>query len=545
MKRWLIAACLGAGLLGATALGSGVVRAAIETPTLSPQVGLKVPYQVQGQRPANYSQAPADVVAYGKYLTDMGDCAGCHNADGGRPWAGGQYMAMPFGVISTPNISSDAKSGLGRYSDKSFIRLMRDGVGNEGEYIYPAMPYPWYRTLSDKDILAIKAYLMSTEPVYAPRLRNEIWFPFNLRPALALYDLAFNTADRFKPDPKLTVAQNHGKWIVDGLEHCGTCHNNRNFLGNTSWALHLYGGPITKWYALDLLGNKIDGIGSFGDDDLVSYFKKGFSTSMGTVAGPMAEMVDISSSKLPESDLRDITVYLRTLPKDLAAYHPRQRPIQSAAMTSGAHVFLTHCAMCHQVDGKGVANVIPALDGNGMVTAYGPQDVLRVIYGGLEARGPFAMMPGVGSAMTDQEIVDVTNYVRQSWGNGAPANATLLLAGLIRTDTKTLLSGKRPDGCPPLQQEDLKRVLADQSTGVADLLDGMTLPTMLQRTDKIVAAVHAAAPGMKKDEIVNGLTVAYCPIAASDKSIQPDQRLWWMSHFAERVYVQASNDGAY
>ena len=50
---------------------------------------------------------------------------------------------------------------------------------------------------------------------------------------------------------------------------------------------------------------------------------------------------------------------------------------------------------------------------------------------------------------------------------------------------------------------------------------------------------------MKKDEIVNGLTVAYCPIVASDKSVQPDQRLWWMTHFSERVYVQASNDGAY
>ncbi len=543
MTRWLIAACLGAGLLGATALGSGVVRAAVETPM--GQVGLKVPYQVDGQRPVTYQQAPADLVAYGKYLTDMGDCAGCHNADGGRPWAGGQYMAMPFGAISTPNISSDARSGLGRYNDKSFIRLMRDGVGVDGEYIYPAMPYPWYRTLSDKDILAIKAYLMSTDAVYAPRLPNKIWFPFNLRPALAIYDAFFNTQGRFKPDPKLTDAQNHGKWIVNGLEHCGECHNNRNFLGNTSWALRLQGGPITKWYAPSLIGNKIDGIGGYGDEDLVSYFAAGHSPQMGTVAGPMAEMVDVSSSKLPEKDLRDIVAYLRTLPTDFAGYHPRQRPANNPSMLAGHQVFLTHCQMCHQVNGEGVRNVIPALNGNGMVTAYGPQDVLRVIYGGLEARGPFAMMPGVGSAMTDQEVVDVTNYVRQSWGNGAPANATMLLAKLTRADTKTLLNGERPDGCPPLAQEDLKRIIADKSTGVADLLDAVTLPTMLQSANKIVAAVHAAAPDIKRDELVNGLTVAYCPIAYGDKSISPDQRLWWMTHFAERIYVQASNNGAY
>ncbi len=509
------------------------------------QTGLNTPYQVAGHVPAGYQQAPADVVAYGKYLTDMGDCAGCHNADGGKPWAGGQYMDMPFGKISTPNISSDATTGLGRYTDAKFIRLMRDGIGAEGEYIYPAMPYPWYRTLSDKDILAIKAYLMSTDAVYAPRLPNKIWFPFNLRPALAAYDLIFNNQDRFQPDPKLTDAQNHGKWIVNGLEHCGECHNNRNFLGNTKWALRLEGGPITKWYAPSLLNSKIDGLGNFSDDDLVSYFAAGHSTAMGTVAGPMAEMVDISSSKLPEKDLRDIVAYLRTMPGDEAGYRPRQRPLTVASMGAGQKTYLTHCQMCHQVDGKGVSNKIPALDGNGMVTAYGPQDVLRVVYGGLEARGPFAMMPGLGAEMTDQEVVDVTNYIRQSWSNGAPANASLLLARLTRADTKTLLNGERPEGCPPLANEDLKRVIDDRSTGVADLLSSITLPTMLQSANKIVDAVHKAAPGIKQADLVNGLTVAYCPIAAADKSIEPDQRVWWMTHFAERVYVQASNDGAY
>ena len=454
-------------------------------------------------------------------------------------------MAMPFGEISTPNISSDGKNGLGRYSDKQFIRLMRDGVGAEGEYIYPAMPYPWYRTLSDDDILAIKAYLMSTDPVDAPRLQNHIWFPFNIRLVLGAYDLLFNTQGRFKPDPKLTEAQNHGKWIVNGLEHCGACHNNRTFLGNTSWALLLHGGPITKWYAPSLLGDKIDGLGNFSDADLVSYFKSGYSTQMGTVAGPMAEMVDISSSKLTDTDLQDITSYLRTLPSHIAAYPPRQAALTAPAMVAGHKVFLSHCAMCHQVDGKGIANVIPALDGNGMVTAYGPQDVLRVIYGGLEARGPFAMMPGVGSGMTDREVTDVTNYVRQAWSNAAPGNATLLLSHLIRADTQTLLNGERPDGCPTLAQPDLKRVLADKSNGVADMLASMTLPTMLQTTDKIIAAVHTAAPDIKREALVNGLMVAYCPIAQADHDISPDQRLWWMTHFGERVYVQASTGGTY
>ncbi len=543
MKKTTVAACLAGGLLAATALVAPSGRAAVQMPM--GKVTLNTPYQVDGQKPAGYQPAPAATVAYGKYLTDMGDCEGCHNANGGRTLAGGQYMGMPFGAISTPNITSDRRTGMGRYTVAKFRRLMRDGIAQDGTYIYPAMPYPWYRTLSDHDIDAIYAYLMSTDPVYAPRLRNRIWFPFNMRIVLPVYNLFFNTQGRFHPDPKLTASQNHGKWIVDGLEHCGECHNNRNFLGNTTWAKRLQGGPITKWYAPSLYNDKIDGLGNFSDADLVSYFKRGYSTAMGTVAGPMAEMVDISSSKLPDSDLSDIVAYLRTKPADLAGYPPRQASLQSPIMQQGAHVYFNHCAMCHQANGRGIANVIPALDGNGMVTAYGPQDVLRVIYGGLEARGPWAMMPGVGSGMTDAEVVAVTNYVRQAWSNAAPQNASLLLAGLIKTDTKTLLNGARPGGCPPLAQAELKKIIADPGTHVADLLQSITLPTMLQTTDKLVAAVRAAAPDMKKDAIVNGLTVAYCPIASADTSIQPDQRLWWMTHFSERVYVQASNDGAY
>ena len=64
-----------------------------------------------------------------------------------------------------------------------------------------------------------------------------------------------------------------------------------------------------------------------------------------------------------------------------------------------------------------------SLVGNGSVLAGGPQDVIRTVLGGIEAKGTDAPMPAVGSGMTDQQIADVTNYVRQAWGNNAPPNA--------------------------------------------------------------------------------------------------------------------------
>ncbi len=532
MKRPLLAGALGLGLLGAAA--------AVATHGQ----GLVVPDQSPGRLPAGLTQAAPAIVAKGKSLVDLGDCVGCHSANGGKEFAGGQLMGMPFGSLSTPNITPDADTGIGHYTDAQFLELMRNGVEPDGTHIYPAMPYAWYHTIETDDLLAIKAYLFSLQPVHAPRVQSTVWFPFTLRPAIAAWDAIFVPSGQFKPDPKLTAEQNRGAWIVGGLEHCGECHNNRNFLGNTDVALKLEGGPITRWYAPNLHSDKISGLGRYSDDDLYSFFKEGHSPAMGVVAGPMAEVIDYSTKKLPDSDIRAIIAYLRTLDSK-PSYSERKPNSDSQSFKAGQAVYLTHCASCHQVNGQGVANVIPGLDGNGMARAFGPQSVIGVVIGGLEARGPYAPMPGVGSGMSDREIADVTNYVRQAWSNGAPANADEFLVHVLRKDNETVMNGKRPDGCPVLAQDDVKRVLADKSSGVDDLLHQMTLPTMLQTVDTIVAKMKTAAPDLARADMVNGLMIAYCPIAYADKSIQPQQQLWQMTHFAERLYVQSSTGGSY
>ncbi|MGI4976913.1 MAG: c-type cytochrome [Janthinobacterium lividum] len=532
MKLRLLGTLAGLGTLGLVILGAAPGHA-----------DLVVPEQTAGKAPDGPKASP-ELIARGEHLTTMGDCVGCHSANGGKHFAGGQYMGMPFGDISTPNITPDTETGIGRYTDADFLKLMHHGVTPEGMHIYPAMPYPWYATVKDDDVLAIKAYLFSLDPVHAPRRPNKIWFPFNLRPVLALWDAAFVPGQVFKPDPKLTDEQNLGAYIVNGLEHCGECHNNRNFLGNTKVALEVKGGPITMWYAPNLRSDKVSGIGGYTDDQVVQWLHDGHSEAMGTVAGPMAEVIDYSTKKLEERELRAIVSYLRTLPP-APSYEARQAPPDSRPMVAGRTAYLSNCASCHQVDGKGLPGKIPALDGNGMVRAFGPQSVIRVILGGLEARGPFAPMPGVGAGMTNQQVADAANYVRQAWSNAAPANATPFLAGFLRSDTSTLLNGARPDGCPVLVQEDLRRIIDDKSTGVADLLHNMTLPTMLQTTNAILAKVKADAPNLEQADIVNGLTIAYCPIANADTTLDEDSRHWATTHFAERVYVQLTTKGAY
>lgn len=529
MKKKLAGAALGvvlaAGLLAAHGWGA-----------------TQVPAQTPGQGPAQPQSADAALIAKGKYLATMGDCVGCHTANGGHEFAGGQYMAMPFGDISTPNITPDIKTGIGKYTDADFIRLMRGGVTPSGQYIYPAMPYPWYTTLPNDDILAIKAYLFSLAPLHAPRQPNHVWFPFNLRPAIAGYNLFF-LGDRYKPDPHLTAEQNRGAYIVNGLEHCGECHNHRNFLGNTAVALNVLGGPITQWYAPSLRFDPMTGLGRFSDKDIVQFLREGHSPSMGTVAGPMAEVIDYSTKFLTDADLNAIVAYLHTLPATPSYYGWKHRP-DSATMVAGQQVYLSHCASCHQPDGAGIPGKIPALDGNGMVTATGPQSVIRVVIGGLEARGPYALMPGVGVSMTDQQISDVANYVRQAWSNAAPMTATPKLVQVIRADTHTFTNGQRPDGCPTLVQDQLKTLLADKSNGLEALLKSTTMPNMLTNVNAMVQKLHSLAPTLSRSDTVNGLAIAYCPIVQTDDSIPPDQRAWQVTHFADRLYTQLSNNGS-
>ncbi len=489
-------------------------------------------------------QPSADLIAKGKYLTDMGDCVACHAAPGYPKFAGGQYMQMPFGEISTPNITPDKETGIGNYTDDQFIRLMQRGIEPDGTRIYPAMPYPWYATVPKSDLLAIKAYLFSLKPVHAPRLENKIWFPFTIRPAIALWDAFFVPTKEFTPDPSKSAELNRGAYIVGGLEHCGTCHNGRNFLGNTAIAGEVEGAPITRWYAPNLRPDNLTGIGRYSVDDLVSFFKYGHSKSMGTVAGPMSETIDESTAYLTDSDLHAISVYIKSLPV-VQAYTPVDSRYRQDAMAAGRQAYLSHCASCHQDNGQGVSERVPALDGNGMVLAGGPQDVIRIVLGGLQARGPYGLMPGVGAAMSDKEIVSATNYVRQAWSNRAPANATNLLVSLLREDTHTILNGSRPNGCPALAQEDLAKLLDDNANGIGTLLQQTTEANLLQSSNAIISKVKAAAPQIKRDDLVNGLTVAYCPIVEKMPGLQQDQRVWQLTHFAERVYVQLTTNGAY
>jgi mono/diheme cytochrome c family protein len=87
---------------------------------------------------------------------------------------------------------------------------------------------------------------------------------------------------------------------------------------------------------------------------------------------------------------------------------------------------------CHQSKGRGIPGVFPPLAGNGAVLAADPADILKVILLGIPAQNGRVLMPSFAALMGDQQIVELANYVRTSWGNTAAPDATDSMVAKLR-----------------------------------------------------------------------------------------------------------------
>jgi mono/diheme cytochrome c family protein len=195
---------------------------------------------------------------------------------------------------------------------------------------------------------------------------------------------------------------------------------------------------------------------------------------------------------------------------------------------SGENVYVEHCSFCHQLDGRGRPGAVPALAGNGVVKAAGPEDVIRVILGGNLATGTFAPMPPVGARMTDQEIADVTDYVRTAWSNAAPVIKKTGLVGEIRAKTVSGLSGpgaSEADNDPCSIPQDSMPVSSIDDPQINKTLAAMNGESMLPTIPALIARVKEISPDKPQADIINVLMLAYCRIEARIPAFfKPDGR---------------------
>jgi mono/diheme cytochrome c family protein len=104
-------------------------------------------------------------------------------------------------------------------------------------------------------------------------------------------------------------------------------------------------------------------------------------------------------------------------------------------MRQGEAVYAANCAMCHQAQGQGGPRVV-ALRGDAKLQQANPVGILHVILAGVQrqssATSAPAAMPAFGMKLSDEDAAAVATYVRNAWGNSAPAASASQVGALRR-----------------------------------------------------------------------------------------------------------------
>lgn len=364
-----------------------------------------------------------ELIEHGRYMARAADCGACHTAPGGEEFAGGGALETPFGTLLAPNITPDVATGIGAWTDDDFINAMQNGIGHGGMHLYPAMPYTYYTRMTRDDVIAVRAFLDTVQPVRNAVQANQLPFPFNQREAMAGWNALYFKPGVFKPDPAKSAEWNRGAYLVEGAEHCGLCHTPKNAMGGDETSRFMQGSVLENWFAPNLTGDRRLGLGEWTVDDIALYLKTG-RNRFDTASGPMADAVTHSTSHLTEVDLRAIAVYLKSLPEGGSS--PKPVAADSPVMRQGAAIYLDQCAACHTMAGAGVVGLFPRLSGAPLVQQADATSLIHVVLAGSRGVATDAAptgpgMPSFAWKLSDDQIAAVVTYIRNAWGNAAPA----------------------------------------------------------------------------------------------------------------------------
>jgi mono/diheme cytochrome c family protein len=368
-----------------------------------------------------------DAVERGRYLANAGNCVSCHTQPGAKPFTGGVAFDTPFGTVFSTNLTQDRDTGLGAWSEADFRRAMHEGVGRDGSSLIPAFPYSSFTKVSDADIADLYAYLRTIPAVRFSPPDNSLLL--QMRWGVNLWKKMYFTEGRYVADGTKSADWNRGAYLVQGLGHCSACHTPRNFAmaerGDAAYA----GGALNdriaqgrkgRWFAVNLTSAK-HGLGSWSVADIEKYFRTGMSARAGTF-GPMNEVIANSLRQLTPADLHAMAVYVKELP----ALEDSGKRAPQDLIEAGANLYKERCQKCHGESGRGGFFSGPPLSGSAIVQGEDPISLINIVlYGPTLAKGvtygSWESMSAYADVLTDAEIAAVSNYVRGSWGNEAPA----------------------------------------------------------------------------------------------------------------------------
>ncbi|MFM9861911.1 cytochrome c [Pseudoxanthobacter sp. M-2] len=406
---------LGGGFALAVFVGAfekSVVSAAVETPLTAEEI--------------------AELAPRGRYVATAADCVACHTAVGGAPWAGGRPFEMPMGTLYATNISPDPTYGIGSWTRADFHRAMRDGVAKGGRHLYPAMPYVSYRQMSEDDVDAVWAYMLTREPMAVPDREDSLPFPY-VRQFMTFWNFLNLPGDVPEPDAQKSAAWNRGRYLVDALGHCGECHTPRDITMGMVSSRYLQGAVIEGVDAPDITPAGLARLG-FAPERLGDFMRTGMGPE-GVMGFAMYDVVHHSTQYLTDQDAAAMAAYLAGEPAPAAPAFAAA-PVSPETAENGQRLYIAVCAGCHGIEGEGTPSMAPAMTTNAELRLPRPTNLLAVLADGIPWRdfphGRLQDMPGFTDLLTDQEIADLSNFLRATWGGRAPDVAAADVTALRR-----------------------------------------------------------------------------------------------------------------
>lgn len=275
----------------------------------------------------------------GRYLVEnVAMCGACHDgrtggtllgpADPALKLGGGTFLEDGGIEIYVPNITSDAATGVGTWSDDKLIRGIRDGVRPDGTFLFPIMPFGAYQHMSDEDVRAVVAYLRSVPAVKMPRPERENKIPFIFKVALGMGAAQHRPVKNVvAPDPSHRVQ--YGEYLAY-LGHCTECHSlgsrgartkDDRWMAGSTKPLELKG--VGKVWASNLTPSKEGGLGHASAEQIKLALISGRRLDGKAMAPPMSLYTPYMALMKPE-DLDALVAYLRALPAVKGQVPPRE-----------------------------------------------------------------------------------------------------------------------------------------------------------------------------------------------------------------------------
>jgi mono/diheme cytochrome c family protein len=375
-----------------------------------------------------------DPVRYGEYLIALMQCALCHTPtkgdsfepDTARVWAGGFPFKIPkpyeplmgSGTLYGANLTSDAETGIGKYSEDDIYNALMIGKRPNGAPVRGPMKLfslTVFPKLTSSDMKAAIAFIK-----HIPPIKNKV-------------PEANFTPPGGAPEPSPEV--DRGRYLAD-LMVCSQCHTPLGPNGPVMDKAFAGGLEVSEafgtWRSPNITPDKKTGIGTWTDEQLIVGIREGKRPDGSQMYAVMPYM---SYNRLSDDDAKALVAFLRSLPPIENAVAPNtdlqlpkvpSPPAPGLAVSTADPVkygeYLTslmRCALCHT----------PTKEGT-----FEP-DMSKMWAGGFLVEIPKAFEPIMGPGPL--------------YGSNITSDAETGIGKYSEDDIyNALMIGKRPDGTP-------------------------------------------------------------------------------------------------